>query len=57
MYCVKLILVDENLWENYSYFTQMISAQFLLWNVLLGGELQIDAKWSRIFLKHPVYEI
>ena len=44
-YCVKLILIDENLCENYLYFTQKwFLFNYFGGNVLLGGELQIDEK-------------
>ena len=39
-YCDKLILVDENLCENCSYFTLILFLLKFLWgNVLLGGEV------------------
>ena len=43
-YCVELILVDETLSKKLlSFHKEMISAKLHLGNVLLGGELQIDA--------------
>ena len=46
-YCVKLSLVDETLCQKwFSFHKEMISALFLWGNVLLRGELQIDANNS-----------
>ena len=43
-YCVKQSLVDETLCKKrLSFYKEMISAQFLWGNVLLGRKLQIDA--------------
>ena len=43
-YCVKWSLIDKTLCKNLlSFHKEMISAKFLRGNVLLRGELQIDA--------------
>ena len=48
-YCVRLSLVDENLWVKWpSFHREMISAEFLWGNVLLGEKLQKDAKKNLI---------
>ena len=47
----------EFMWKLLLFHTEMISAKFLLGNVLLGGELQIDKKNSNFEIVESVLYI